>query len=102
MDFWNIHETLSYFIFHPNWITNLTSSPFFSILVNGSPSNTFNPFYDIRQGDPLSPFLFILMDQVLRRIKKVEIKEGNLRGLPLHGLDPPTSHTQFVNDTMLL
>ena len=44
-----------------NWILNLISSAFFSILVNGVPSQPFSPSRGIREGDPLSPFLFVLM-----------------------------------------
>jgi hypothetical protein len=48
-----------------HWIMRLTSSAFFSILVNGVPSQPFSPTRGIRQGDPLSPFLFVLMAEGL-------------------------------------
>jgi hypothetical protein len=69
-----------------NWIFNLTSSSFFSILVNGVPSNPFSPSRGIRQGDPLSPFLFVIMAKDWACYIKASIADGSLQGLPLHGL----------------
>jgi hypothetical protein len=85
-----------------SWIMNLISSTFFSILVNGVPSQPFSPTRGIRQGDPLSPFLFVIMAEGLGRYIKASIQNGSLQGLHLHGLQPTTSHNQFVDDTMLL
>jgi hypothetical protein len=85
-----------------DWILNLTSSTFFSILINGVPSHPFSPTCGIRQGDPLSPFLFIIMEEGLSCSIQASIENHTLTGLPLHGIDPPVSHSQFVDDTLMM
>jgi hypothetical protein len=92
------------FVFVPDWvewILNLTSSAFFSILINGVPSYPFFPSHGIRQGDPLSHFLFIIMVEGLSRFIKASIADKYLVGPPPHGMDPPISHNQFVDDTLM-
>jgi len=54
------------------WVYSMISTPIFSILVNGIPSNTFNATRGIRQGDPISPFLFIMAAEGLGRVIKRE------------------------------
>ena len=85
-----------------SWIMNLISSTFFSILVNGVPSQPISPSRGIRQGEPLSPFLFVIMAEGLGRYIMASIQNGSLQGLPLHGLQPTASHSQFVDDTLLM
>jgi hypothetical protein len=84
------------------WIMQLTSSSFFSILVNGVPSHPFTPTRGIRQGDPLSPFLFVIMVEGLGWYINASIGDGSLKGLPLHNLQLAPSHSQFVDDTLLM
>eukprot|EP00253_Pinus_taeda_P010732 PITA_10732 len=54
-----------------------------SILLIGDPSKTFKPSRGLRQGDPLSPFLFILMMEGLGRAIRVAKEEGRIQGLRL-------------------
>lgn len=101
---WNfIQKMLLAFGFNATWtrwIMSLITSPSFSVLLNGSPSSPFKPSRGIRQGDPLSPFIFVLMAEGLSRLLKAAIASNKLKGISIHGLNP-LSHQQFVDDTML-
>jgi hypothetical protein len=103
---WNhLRSTLLAFGFDPkwvSWIVNLTSSALFSILINGVPSCPFSPTRGIRQGDFLSPFLFIILVEGLSRTIKSAISDHSLSILNPHGILPPISHSQFVDDLLLM
>eukprot|EP00253_Pinus_taeda_P026164 PITA_26164 len=102
---WNyLEKVLESFSFNRRWIDwihSMVSSPNFSILVNGTPSKTFNASRGIRQGDPLSPFLFILVAEGLGRFIKKERETNRIKGLKLWGNNLPLTHQQFVDDIML-
>jgi hypothetical protein len=83
------------------WILYILSSAFFLVIFNDSPSPTFLPSRRIRQGDPLSHFLFILMVDGLSRMLKNANTNGSLKGLNLHNSHPLT-HQKFVNQNLLL
>eukprot|EP00253_Pinus_taeda_P002612 PITA_02612 len=83
------------------WVYNMISIPIFSILVNGIPMNTFNATRGIRQGDPISPFLFIMAAEGLGRIIKRELREKRIKGLKPWGNNLEITHQQFVDDIML-
>ena len=75
---------------------------FFLHLLNGSSTRLFSPSRGIRQGDPLSPFLFILVAEGLSRLIHAQAGLGRIRGISFcEGMGKQT-HQQFVDDTMLM
>lgn len=102
---WNfLKATLRAFGFSNRWIEwiyNMIATPSFSILLNGTPTETFKATRELRQGDPLSPFLFIMEQDGLGRYIKKEMRERKIKGLRLWGNNMPITHQQFVDDITL-
>lgn len=86
------------------WITlimNCVRSVSLSLLINGKPSKTFSPSRGLRQGDPLSPFLFILISVILSTIVKKACMTWQLSPISLSHYGPSVSHLLFVDDTLI-
>lgn len=83
------------------WVMALVTTTSFSILLNVAPSRLFTPSRGLRQGDLLSPFLFVLMMEGLGRAFKTANAEGRIQGIKLTLDGTANTHQQFVDDTML-
>lgn len=91
---WNfLLAVLRNFSFDARWVGLISQWIVeFSILLNGSPFGHFPASRGLGQGDPLSPFLFILVFEVLSHILLRVEGEGSIGGLQLNNSAPKISH----------
>ncbi|GJR97182.1 RNA-directed DNA polymerase, eukaryota [Tanacetum coccineum] len=97
-------DVLHAFGFGPNWCRWIRGSLGFakaSILVNGSPTSEFSFHCGLKQGDPLAPFLFILIMESLHFSFSRAVNDGLFKGLQLQG-SVNISHLFYADDAMFI
>nr|GEZ32629.1 RNA-directed DNA polymerase, eukaryota [Tanacetum cinerariifolium] len=83
------------------WIRGTFSFARASILVNGSPSNEFSFHCGLKQGDPLSSYLFILIMESLHMSFSRAVDEGLFKGDHLQG-SISISHIFYADDAIFI
>lgn len=85
-----------------NLIKACIFGPWISPLVNGRPRTAFQSSRGLRQGFPLSPYLFILMVESFSKALDFKRRVGLITGIKFGNGVKNINHSQFVDDTLLI
>lgn len=72
----------------------------YAVRINGELSQPFVPTRGLRQGDPISPYLFLLCTEGLSYLMKKKEVEGKLKGVKNGRSGPTISHLLFADDSI--
>jgi len=85
------------------WIQECIGTSTTSVLVNGSPTDEFLLGRGLRQGDPLSPFLFLLVVEDFNVLMESLLANNLFSGYKVGDNNMTVvSHHQFADDTLVL
>ncbi|XP_074298053.1 uncharacterized protein LOC141628862 [Silene latifolia] len=88
----------------PDWTIKLIMKCIYSvsyeILINGIPSQKIIPWCGLRQGDPLSPYIFVICTEVLSQCLRKEERLGTIKGIQIFRGSQAISHLFFADDSI--
>ena len=84
------------------WIKGLLESSRAAVLVNGSPTFDFKCEKGLRQGDPISPFLFLMVMEVLSWLLEKAKEIGVFKGIDMLDSNIVISHLFYADDALIL
>jgi hypothetical protein len=85
-----------------DWIRACVFSGSMSVLVNESPSEAINIQRGLKQGDPLAPFLFLLVAEWLGGLMKRAVALNRFRGFHVGNGGACVSHLEYADDTLCI
>ncbi|KAL5861935.1 hypothetical protein ACOSQ4_003231 [Xanthoceras sorbifolium] len=87
-----------------SWVTKImdcVSSIAFSCLINGAPTGCVIPSWGLCQGDPLSPYLFLVCAEGLSALLRYAERNGSISRIRCGRIGPQISHLFFADDSFL-
>ncbi|GJY26291.1 RNA-directed DNA polymerase, eukaryota [Tanacetum coccineum] len=84
-----------------SWIRGCLHSGMASVLLNGSPTSEFQFHCGLKQGDPLAPYLFILIMESLHLSLSRAIEAGIFKGIKI-GSSLNISHLFYADDAVFI
>ncbi|XP_058775262.1 uncharacterized protein LOC131649520 [Vicia villosa] len=83
------------------WMESCIFSSHVSVLVNGSATKEFKVQRGLRQGDPISPFLFVITMEGLSALMKKSVEVGDFQPFK-YGEEDYVDILQFADDTIII
>ena len=84
------------------WIQQCFETATVSVLVNGSPTEEFRMQRGLRQGDPLAPFLFLIVAEGLSALMRRAVSEGLFKGVEVGNNGERVACLQYADDTLFM
>ncbi|KAL4363000.1 hypothetical protein GQ457_04G024640 [Hibiscus cannabinus] len=102
---WNfLRDVMLRLEFDSSWVSLILryiTTVSFTVRINGCLSQDFQPQRGLRQGDPLSPFLFLICTQALSSLLTAEQFSGGLTGLCASRNGPRINRLLFADDSLI-
>lgn len=97
-------KVLKAYGFSAHWIGRIhqcISTVSYKALINGKTTEVFKPKCGLRQGDPLSPYLFLFCMDILSRMLKLGEEVKQFQGIKISRRAPSINHLFFADDALL-
>lgn len=99
-----MEKVLEKMSFHERWVKLMMvciTTASYSVLINGEPHGEITPTRGLRQGDPLSPYLFLMCTKGLHGLISKAANDGDIEGVSICRNGPKLTRLLFANDSLI-